>query len=368
MRHREPGPTIASLVLQSLYTDLAAHREAFDRGLERFGITVFDLEDIHGQVSLRSFVRLFEWLAVELRDPWLGLRLSQRAGPHALGALGYLFLCSRSLETAFQLASRYLRANQTASTLQLEIAGQLVHIRYEIDDDTIAPRRQDSEYSTGITWRYIKLLTRNQCHLTQVSFEHERPRGQTPLYNRIFDAPVIFGQGSNEIVLPVEDFRRRHEGLDPHLFPILEDHIANTLAQSELPRTFLESVDALITEETLGRGASAALIADKLKISTVTLHRRLRNEGFGFKDRIESRRKLIAERLLHHGNLPIATIATRLGFSDPATFTRACRRWFDMTPRELRISSRSQPAGNPRSPGLDDAQSRPARSVDRSFT
>ena len=343
MRHRESGPTIASLVLQSLYSDLSAYRDVFDRGLARFGITVGNLQDIHGQVSLRSFVRLFEWLAVELHDPWLGLRLSQRAGPHALGALGYLFLCSRSLETAFQLASRYLRANQTASTLQIAIAGRLVRIRYEIDDDTIAPRRQDSEYSTGITWRYMQLLTRNQCHLTQVNFDHERPRGQTSIYGRIFDAPVIFGQGSNEIVLPVEDYRRSHEGLDPHLFPILEDHIANTLAQSELPRTFAESVDQLITEDVLGRGASAALIAGKLKVSTVTLHRRLRSEGSRFKDRVESRRKLVAERLLYHGKLPIATISRRLGFSESATFTRACRRWFGMTPRDLRSSLQRTP-------------------------
>ncbi len=344
MRCREPGPTITSLVLQSLCQDLSSHRDVLDRGLARFGITVGDLEDVHGQVSLRSFVRLFEWLAVELRDPWLGLRLSQRAGPHALGALGYLFLCSQNLETAFQLASRYLRANQTASTLQIAIAGGLARIRYEINDDTIAPRRQDSEYSTGITWRYMKLLTRNQCRLTQVTFEHERPPGQTSIYSRIFDAPVLFGQGSNEIVLPLEDYRRCHQGLDPHLFPILEDHISRTLVKSEVPRSFTESVDALITEEVLGRGARAALIASRLKISTVTLHRRLRGEGFQFKERVEYRRKLVAERLLYHGTLPIATISRRLGFSDSATFTRACRRWFDMTPRELRSNlQRSKP-------------------------
>jgi AraC-like DNA-binding protein len=182
----------------------------------------------------------------------------------------------------------------------------------------------------------MKLLTRNRCRLAQVRFEHERPPEPTSIYGRIFEAPVMFGQESNEIVLPLEDFRRCHQGLDPHLFPILEDHISRTFAQSELPPTFTESVDALMTEEVLGRGARAPLIADKLKISTVTLHRRLRSEGSQFKERVESRRKLVAERLLYHGNLPIATISRRLGFSDPATFTRACRRWFDMTPRELR--------------------------------
>jgi AraC-like DNA-binding protein len=336
MPFRQPEPTISSLVLSSLYHELSADRETFERGLAAFGIAASDLDDIHGHVSLRSFVLLFEWLATELRDPWLGLRLSQRAGPHALGPLGYLFLCSRNLETAFQLASRYLHANQTASTLEIATVGGLVRIRYEIQDETIAPRRQDSEYSTGITWRYIKLLTRNQCRLTQVNFEHECPPAPTSIYRRIFEAPVIFGQDTNELVLPIEDYVRCHEGLDPHLFPILQDHVARSLTQSGPPRTFTEAVDALITEEALSKGARAALIAGKLNVSTATLHRRLRNDGCKFKDRVESRQKLLAERLLHHSTLPIATISRRLGFSDSATLTRACRRWFDMTPRELR--------------------------------
>jgi hypothetical protein len=56
---------------------------------------------------------------------------------------------------------------------------------------------------------------------------------------------VIFGQDSNELVLPLEDFRRNHEGLDPHLFPILQDHVARSLAQAEAPRSFTEAVAAL---------------------------------------------------------------------------------------------------------------------------
>lgn len=336
MPYREPEPTISSMVLLSLYNDLSAHRDTFDRGLYTFGIESSDLQDFHGHISLRGFVQIFEWLARELDDPWLGLRLSHRAGPHALGALGYLFLCAKNLETAFQSVSRYLEANQTSSRLEIRYLDDLVQIRYRINDDTIAPRRQDSEYSTGITWRYMKLLSKNQCALTQVSFEHERPAGQTSIYRHLFDAPVLFGQHSNELTLPLADFRQWHEGLDPHLFPILEDHIANTLVQSSTSMTFTESVTRLLTERVLQQGARADLVADMLKISTVTLHRRLRCEGTRFKELVETRSKSIAERLLRHSNIPVGTISSRLGFSDPASFSRAFRRWFATSPREFR--------------------------------
>jgi len=342
MRYSQQEPTISSMVLLSLYNDLSAHREVFDRGLRTFGIGLDELQDFHGHISLRGFVQIFEWLSSALDDPWLGLRVSQRAGPDALGAVGYLFLSSGKLETAIHSLSRYLDAIQSSSRIEIRYVEDLVQVRYRIINDTIAPRRQDSEYSIGLTWRYMKLLSKNQCQLMQVSFEHEQPPGITTLPRRIFNAPVLFGSDSNELTLRLEDFRQWHEGLDPHLFPILEDHISNTLHQQEIASTFAESVSQLITEQVLGRGARAGMISDMLKISTVTLHRRLREEGFRFKEIVDSRSKALAERLLRHSNLPIATVSQRLGYSDPATFSRAFRRWFDTTPRDFRNDIQQQ--------------------------
>jgi AraC-like DNA-binding protein len=330
------------MVLLSLYNELGDRRDVFDRGLVRFGIALRDLQDFHGYISLRSFVQIFEWLARELDDPYLGLKVSQRSGPDALGAVGYLFLSSGKLETALQSLIRYLEAIQSSSTMELRYVDGFVEVRYRIADDTIAPRRQDSEYSIGLIWRYMKLLSKNSCRLTQVSFEHELRPGEHSEYRRVFNAPVLFDQNSNALTLPLTEIRQWHDGLDPHLFPILEDHIANTLNQSTTPDTFAESVSALLTESVLQQGARAELIADKLKISTATLHRKLRIEGYRFKGLVESRSKEVAKRHLSHSNISIATISRRLGFSDPATFSRACRRWFDQTPRDIRNEVRDQ--------------------------
>jgi len=336
MRDQQQEPTISSSVLLSLYNDLSAHRDEFDRGLARFQIEIKELQDLHGHISLRRFVQVFEWMAEELEDQWLGLRFSQRAGPDALGAVGYLFLSSGTLEAAMHSLSRYLEAIQSSSRVEINYVDEFVEVQYRIDDEAIAPRRQDSEYSIGLMWRYMQLLSNNRCHLTQISFEHERPSGIGTIYRRIFNAPVFFGRSSNELTLPLQDFRQWHEGLDRHLFPILEDHIANTLGRSSIPTTFTESVEQLLTEQVLHQGARARLVADKLKISTVTLHRRLRHEGGRFKALVDSRSKAVAERLLRHSNTPIATISRRVGFSNPATFTRAFRRWVGITPTEFR--------------------------------
>lgn len=110
----------------------------------------------------------------------------------------------------------------------------------------------------------------------------------------------------------------------------------DALDQLEEPTTFSESVMRLITEQVLSQGARAELVADLLEVSTVTLHRRLRSEGFRFKELVDSRSKALTEQLLAFCQLPIAAVSRRLGFSDPATFSRAFRRWFNATLRDYR--------------------------------
>ena len=327
---------IASMVLLALYNDLSQHRILFDRGLARFGIDPGVLDDVHGHIRLRSYVQIFEWLAEALGDPWLGLRVASRAGPHALGALGYLFLCSRSLEAAFWSASRYLAANQTASSLDVRVGDGFARVRYRVIDESIAPRRQDSEYSAAITWRYMRILCNDRCRLNQVRFEHDPPAGETSIYRRVFNAPVLFGQSSNELIVPLDDYRRLHPGLDPHLLPILEDHVANTLPRSGSPETFARTVEESISGQSTECVVTASQVAQHLGIAPVTLHRRLRREGRRFKAIVEARSKVVAERLLTDSDVPIAAISQRLGFANPETFTRACHRWFGKGPREYR--------------------------------
>jgi AraC-like DNA-binding protein len=335
-------PSISTSVLLSIYNDLSNERALFNAGLKLFGIDTRELHDFHGQISLRLFVSLFEWLAQESHDPWLGLKISQRSGPDALGAVGYLFLSSGKLETALHSLARYLEAIQNSTRIDIVYLDDLVQVRYCINDETISPRRQDSEFSIGLIWRYIRLLSRNKCRLVQVSFEHDRPQETPMLPHRIFQSPVLFNAESNSLVIPKEDFQCWHEGHDPHLLPILEHHISHTLAQLESVSTFTESVTHLITNQLLDQGARADLVARLMNISTATLHRRLRIEGSRFKELVDMRSKDLATRLLSHSNLPIATISRQLGFTDPSTFSRAYRRWFNVTPRDYRKMAREQ--------------------------
>ena len=93
----------------------------------------------------------------------------------------------------------------------------------------------------------------------------------------------------------------------------------------------------------LGDGRpSEAQVAELLDVSRRSLQRRLRSHGTCYRELLEATLQMLAERDLADPSLSVADVALRLGFSDPANFSRAFRRWTGRSPQAFR-PSRSGP-------------------------
>ena len=87
----------------------------------------------------------------------------------------------------------------------------------------------------------------------------------------------------------------------------------------------------------LPRGYPAlADLARELGLSARTLQRRLAAAGQSYSGLVEATRLEVALTLLRQESMPIAKIATSLGYEDAAHFTRAFRRWTGKAPTEMR--------------------------------
>jgi AraC-like DNA-binding protein len=105
------------------------------------------------------------------------------------------------------------------------------------------------------------------------------------------------------------------------------------LAEGDGP--FCRQVAATV-EPLLEAGAvRVGTVARVLGCSRQTLYRRLKAEGTTFEQLLDALRRRLALRLLGEG-LSVKEIAYRLGFSDPAAFSRAFKRWTGASPRDMR--------------------------------
>jgi AraC-like DNA-binding protein len=76
-------------------------------------------------------------------------------------------------------------------------------------------------------------------------------------------------------------------------------------------------------------------LARDLGYSRQTLYRRLKAEGITYEQLLDGLRKRLALRFMRDG-LSVKDAAYRLGFSDPAAFSRAFKRWTGTSPSDMR--------------------------------
>jgi AraC-like DNA-binding protein len=97
-------------------------------------------------------------------------------------------------------------------------------------------------------------------------------------------------------------------------------------------------------------------VARALGCSRQTLYRRLKAEGVTFEQLLDDLRRRLALRFVREQGLSVKEASWRLGFSEPAAFSRAFKRWTGRTPRAMR--SRVSP--DRRSPSPHSRAPRPA--------
>jgi AraC-like DNA-binding protein len=79
-----------------------------------------------------------------------------------------------------------------------------------------------------------------------------------------------------------------------------------------------------------------ARVASDLGYSRQTLYRRLKAEGVTYEQLLDGLRRRLALRFVREQGLSVKDVAYRLGFSDPAAFSRAFKRWTGASPSEMR--------------------------------
>jgi AraC-like DNA-binding protein len=85
-------------------------------------------------------------------------------------------------------------------------------------------------------------------------------------------------------------------------------------------------------EQLLPSEPTILAVAKVLSLNVRTLQRRLAESGVSYRRLLDECRRQRAEEELGRHELPVAEVSRRLGYSDPAHFVRAFRRWTGHAP------------------------------------
>ncbi|QRM57464.1 AraC family transcriptional regulator [Sinorhizobium sp. BG8] len=321
-------PAFASIrasVLAPLVQQIDKKTGKADLLLAGHGILRSQLEDPYAVVPMGRYVALFEEAALLIGEPTFGARMGTAFKPADIGPIGMLFSLSPTIRHAFERMSKYVNSVQGATSSGLfEEDGDLVW-NYRVVDPAMWPRRQDSEYSLAASCQLVRSCFANGWRPLEVHFEHQPPRDPLPL-ERIFRAPVLFGQSGNRIVISKADADKIYRQEDRSLTTILERHIADLVGETDFDPTVAQKVRALIGIYLGHRPITVVTIAKELGLSPRTLQRRLADEGISLRSLMREHRLSLAA--LHLANdVKKARIADALGYADSTVLWRAHRSW-----------------------------------------
>jgi AraC-like DNA-binding protein len=172
-------------------------------------------------------------------------------------------------------------------------------------------------------------FTPKELHVTY------RPTQAQKNCENVFGCPVMFGQPENALLF-------NHKWLDqsPELGNELSYfetvRLCDRLLKEMKARIGLAGDVREILLHNLTRSLSIDAVSKRLKIPVRTLKRRLQQQGTSYRQIADELRAEIAIKYLRETELSVDEIASCLGYSEPASFREAFRRWTRKTPNQFR--------------------------------
>lgn len=316
--------------------------------LRRAGISPELLLTPEATLPHHKLVELLEISARALNVSDFGLRLAGKQGISVLGPVALIVQHASTVAEALAAVSRYIQYHSPGASTRLDPAESDRHNgheemacwRYELQLPPGAERRQNTELAYAIALRFLALASGAELKHWRIHFAHAN--GLTPSqYRRHLGCTVRLGQAFDALYFPKTILDAPIDAADPVLLETAQRYVSHVIARSPLDLAL--QVKTLIVRQLAVGGCTLPRIARQLAMSSGTLQRHLRAQGVSFDEIANHVRKDKALEYLCHTALPLAHIASLLGYVEASSFNRSCRRWFGDTPLKVR---RSRPPNN----------------------
>lgn len=319
-------------------------RAAREQGVDLLDGTAMTAEALESRefMPLGDYVELLSRYTALQDDREWGFRFGAQLSMTAHGPLGFGAVSAPTVRDGLQFLARYLptRASYATARVEEHTNALTIAIRHDADMEqfrvraceTLAVIFQTYIETVGasaepITWRFpypapahveaYGRWLRGGCYFDRDEFALDVPRSVSMVPSAFSNEAAYRSTLSQCEALLAEltgdSFEARVRSI---LTNAIECRVLETVPVTEIPTT--------------------TSLADQLDMSRRTLMRRLNDCGTTFQAIRDEILKAQIEKLVANPDLSLGDIAGRLGYSEPANFTRACMRLFGKSPSMLR--------------------------------
>lgn len=307
----------------------------------RYGVSFDEMykssgADIFADISLAELDKLLCLFKKHSKNPCFFLELGEQLSFESLGIIGKVLATTQSTRHGIHQFNEFRKLIHPFAYFEISDQKNSSLIFYKGESSCqISQEQRYQEVFLSALLKLSQAIHGDFFMPISVSFTFERP-AYFQQYHKIFGRSIHFSQPSCflEIDTDLLDLPIRAASLvfNQTFAKRAQDMMLRMPDGNSLSTEVVQVIERKIGYEIF----SMADIANELGLTQRTMQRRLKKENTSYaelRDRVRFRR---AEEYLRDPNLDMATIAANLGFSEPANFYSAFKRWQGMSPGEYR--------------------------------
>lgn len=287
-------------------------------------------------VDGRLFGLLWAAAGRQRDDPALATALGLAIPYGAFGIADYLVGSSHTLGGGLESLAQHQKLVASGFTLELDRADGMCWVRL-CSQEVQEPPYRASEMTVAILVARFREGTDGRFEPAFVCLRDDMPRAGA-IHERLLGVPVRYAAPAAAVVFPDSQWSLRLRGEDRYLKELLAQTADQLGVSPEDTRTVSVAVRARLRAALADGRCDAPHMARLLGMSVRTMQRALREERCAFTSLVDEFRRAEALRLASDPGIALVTIASRLGYDEQTSLSRAFRRWTGQSPRQWRFA------------------------------
>ena len=312
-------------------------------------------QDENAFLTLDVVEAQLEDAAARLGVPDFGLRLAAQQDIRILGPLAIAMENAHTVGEATDFASQYLFTHSPALSLRLVPdpvgSSHVIGLRFASTTGNASPQTLD--YGLGIVHRVLTLIKGGGSYGLRSAYLPHPRLAPEPAYAHFFQAEVRFDQPDAVLRVPAHLMSLPVQGRSEMLRAIAAEHLTTHFLNRDAP--IADFVFDILDHHHGADAPGLSEVADVLRLHTRVLQRLLKSEGFTFNGIADDVRRRQVWHLVSATDAPFGQVAAQVGLQEQSSLTRAVRRWFGVSPSQLRRAGGGQPPPRLSAPDLPSA-------------
>ncbi len=319
-----------------MWKTLEAHGLDSRKLFEKAGLNPAKLSNPDARYSDEKIIKLWEYTLEAIDDPCLGLEVASHFYPTTLHALGFAWMASQTLKDAFARLIRYSRIITDVEKLSFEETTQDFRFRIHLPDGRPYFPYEDYDAAFAIVVHLCRLSCDDNFSPKHIVMQRPEPACVARFYE-YFRCSMAFSADSYEIWFHKPDIVKQLPAANERLALMNDKVVMDYLVDLDKEDIVMQVKQKMIDRLSTGK-VTQKDIASELHMSERNLQRKLAEYKTTYKKILDEVRSELARGYINDARLSLNEITYLLGFSEPANFTRAFRRWHGTSPSTYRAT------------------------------